>query len=173
MDAGVKLTRCNEEDRTEYPYRALLGSLMYVMLESCPDICFALSLLSRFQDAASNEHWNHLKRILPYLIGTKDYKLVYRKNEAPVLQAFVDSDWANDPEERKSRSGFLIQVFGNTVIWGSKKQSIVALSSIEAEYVAACSASCETMWIIHTLTNLQIEVRRPVPVYEDNHASAS
>ena len=170
MDAGLKLQRSDGTDRTENPYRALLGSLMYVMLGSRLDICFALSLLSRFQDSATNEHWNHLKRTLRYLKGTKNLKLTYRRNEVPVIRTFADSDWANDAIDRKSASGFLVQVYGNTVIWSSKKQSIIALSSTEAEYVAACSACCETVWLINTLTDLKFEVARPVAVHEDNQA---
>ena len=170
MEVGLKLERAEENKRTKHPYRELLGSLMYIMIGSRPDICYALTYLSRFQDCASDVHWAHLKRLLRYLKGTTKLCLQYQINKAPTILTYVDSDWANDIEERKSTTGFIIKVYENTVIWASKKQKIVTLSSTEAEYVAACTAACETVWVINTLASLKIDVNRPVTMYEDNLA---
>lgn len=170
MEAKLKLTKAESNEFTNQPYRELLGSLMYLMIGSRPDICFSLNYLSRFQDKASEHHWNHLKRILRYLKGTKNHQLVYKQHETNPVEVYTDSDFANDPEDCKSTSGFVIKIFGNTVIWSSKKQSLVALSSTEAEYIAACSAVCELLWVLNVLDDLNIKVPRPIPIYEDNSA---
>ena len=114
--------------------------VMYLMLGSRPDLCFSVSYFSRFQDCAQTVHWNYLKRVLRYLRGTASYELVYTRDaNAQPLKGFVDSDWANDVDDRRSTSGFLFEVYGNTVSWTSRKQGLVALSTTEAEYVAAAS----------------------------------
>lgn len=141
---------------------------MYVMLGSRPDLAFALGYLSRYQDAASDIHWTYLKRVLRYLRGTIDYELTYKRRKEPVLSAFVDADWANDVDERKSTSGYLIQAFGNTIHWSSKKQPIVSLSSTEAEYIAACSAATELIWFSKMFKNMKINLSLPMLLYEDN-----
>ena len=142
---------------------------MYLMLATRPDICFAVSFLSRMQDEATDNHFAHLKRVLRYLKGTQDFKLVYtRGNERP-LQGYADADWANDPTDRKSTSGFLLQVFGSTVFWSSKKQALVATSTTEAEYVSACLATMEANWLTKLLNDLNIDAQQPIPIYEDNN----
>lgn len=129
MMKNLKLEKGNPEQKTTSPYRELLGSLMYLMLGSRPDICFALSYLSRFQDCATDVHFQHLKKILRFLKGTANYKLTYRKNNEDVLVGFADADWANDSVDRKSTSGYIFKVFGNVVNWGTKKQGLVTLST--------------------------------------------
>lgn len=160
----------NDEDTvlTEHPYRELLGSLMYLMLGTRPDIAFAVNKMSRYQDKATDTHWSYLKSILRYVNGTSDYKLIYRDDNDVPLSGFVDSDWANDKGDRKSTTGFLLHVYGNLVVWCSKKQQLVTLSSTEAEYVAACQAVQESIWVEKLLTNLDIELNYPIEIYEDN-----
>ena len=170
MEAKLKLEKAESDKITQQPYRELLGCLMYLLIGSRPDICFALNYLSRFQDKASDQHWIHLKRILRYLKGTKDQRLVYQRHvDAPPIEVYTDSDFAND-DDGKSTTGYIIKVFGNTITWCSKKQSIIALSSTEAEYIAACAATCEMLWALNVLTDLKINVPRPIPIYEDNRA---
>lgn len=94
---------------------------MYLMLASRPDLCYAVGYLSRFQDCATEAHWTHLKHIMRYLKGTSDLKLVYKRSESDPLIGYADSDRANDTCDRKSTSGFLFQVYGNTILWSSKK----------------------------------------------------
>lgn len=115
--------------------------------------------------------WNHLKRLLRYLKGTCDYQLLYRKADEDSIRAFVDSDFANDIVDRKSTTGFLIQVFGNTIFWNSKKQGIVSLSTCEAEYVAAAAATVEVKFVRNILHEMQINVPRPIKIFEDNVGS--
>ncbi len=168
MMKNLKLSKGSDENHTSEPYRELLDSLMYLMLGTRPDICFALSYLSRFQDNATDDHYAQLKRLLRYLKGTIDLKLTYtRKNDAPLVN-YVDADWANDPETRRSTSGFVFMVFGNVVSWSTKRQGLVTLSTCEAEFVAACTAACEGLWMKKVLEDLKVEISLPITIYEDN-----
>lgn len=169
MEIGLKLSNGVKDKCTNFPYRELIGSLSYLAQGTRPDLSFALNYFSRFQEFPNEEHCKHLKRLLRFLRGTVDYKLVYKRNEdSTPLIGFVDADWANDVVDRKSTSGYLFKVFGNLVVWSSKKQPIVTLSSTEAEYVAACDASREALWLRKMFANLLIELNEPVILMEDN-----
>uniref|UniRef100_A0A8D8LBR2 Copia protein n=1 Tax=Cacopsylla melanoneura TaxID=428564 RepID=A0A8D8LBR2_9HEMI len=155
-------------EKTDKPFRELVGSLMYLMIGSRPDICYALNFFCKYQDQATNECFNHLKRILRYLNQTK--VLVYTKEECETLYGFVDADWANDKDDRKSISGYCYFVYGNLVSWCTRKQSLVSLSSTEAEYIACSVATCEALWLKGILLDLSIEIDH-VPLYEDNQSA--
>ena len=162
-----------KENKEHEPVRELIGCLMYLMLGTRPDISFAINYFSRFQDRNSNEVWTHLKRLLRYLKGTIDYELIYKRNAGALpLICYVDSDWAQDVQDRKSISGYLMKVFGNTVSWVTRKQNCVALSSTEAELVAMCAAIQDGLWIKRLLKDMHVKV--PVlKVFEDNQACIS
>lgn len=169
MEPHLKLMKGNKEQTTDKPYRELIGCLMYLMVTSRPDICAAVSYFAGFQCGATEEHWVHLKRILRYLKGTMNYKLLYRRDEsAEMLEAYADADWGNDPNDRRSVSGYVVKLFGSTVTWATKKQSSVALSTTEAELMALCQASCEVVWIVNVLNSVGVKVVEPITVYEDN-----
>lgn len=152
------------------PYRELIGSLMYIMLATRPDLCFVIAYLSRFQDKYDDTHWNALKYVLRYVKGTKDFKLVYKRstNESP-LTGYVDSDFARDLD-RKSTTGYIFEIYGSSVVWCSRKQQMVTVSSTEAEYVAASLAVCEALWLRGILTDLEIKPLEPTILYEDNQS---
>lgn len=145
---------------------------MFLRLGSRPDLCYVVGYLARFQDAAGEEHWKHAKRVLRYLQATKDLRLIFKRNlhERPDA-VFVDADYASDEEDRKCVSGFLIKVFGCTVVWSSKKQRTVAMSSTEAEYIALSSSVSETIWLTGLLSDLCESNLYPVPIYEDNQGA--
>lgn len=153
---------------TTKPYKALLGCLQYLALMSRPDLCFSVNFFSQFQSSPSDSHWSGLQRILRYLQGTKTYRLVYHRstNEAP-LTGYADADFANGLDDRRSTSGIMYTVFGNTVSWKTKKQTLVVLSSTEAEFVALCEASKEGMWLSNLLHEIGIDVL-PFRIHEDN-----
>lgn len=174
MEPHLKLMKGSKEQTTDKPYRELVGCLMYLMVTSRPDICVAVSYFAGFQCGATEEHWVHLKRVLRYLKGTIDYKMVYRRTESvEMLEAYADADWGNDPNDRRSVSGFVIKLFGSTVTWATKKQSSVALSTTEAELMALCQVSCEVVWILNLLNSVDVKVQEPVTVYEDNQPCIS
>ncbi|KXJ62461.1 hypothetical protein RP20_CCG008456 [Aedes albopictus] len=85
-----------------------------------------------------------------------------------MVEAYADADWGNDPNDRRSVSGYVVKLFGSTMTWATKKQSSVALSTTEAELMALCQVSCEVVWIINVLTSVDLKVTEPVSVYEDN-----
>ncbi|CAN0920234.1 Retrovirus-related Pol polyprotein from transposon TNT 1-94 [Linum grandiflorum] len=125
-------------------YRSLVGSLIY-LTHTRPDICHSVSLISRFMNEPSKLHFAAAKRILRYLQGTKQMGLRYKKEEGSKLTGYTDSDWAGSLDDRKSTSGYIFCLGTKPISWSSKKQKTVALSSAEAEYIAATDAACEAV----------------------------
>ncbi|XP_052193821.1 secreted RxLR effector protein 161-like [Diospyros lotus] len=128
------------------PYASAVGSLMYAMLCTWPDICFAVGMISRFQSNPGEAQWQAVKHILKYLKATKDYMLVYRADDL-VPVGYTDSDFQADKDERKSTNGYVFTLSGGAISWRSIKQSCIADSTMEAEYVAASEASKEAVWL--------------------------
>lgn len=159
--------KCSEN----LPYRELIGCLMYVMLGSRPDLCYSISYFSQFQNAHGKDHWHYLKNVLKYLNRTRNFGLKFVKENKSDIQihTFVDSDYANDPNDRKSITGFLIKMNNNTILWKTKKQNLVALSSTESEYVALCSSIMESLFINQILLEIFVK-NKPIVVHEDNQS---
>jgi len=168
MEKGLQLLQKKDNSKFDKPYREMLGSLMYIMLCVRPDLCYAVSYMGRYQQNPSDEHWQHLKRIVRYLKGTSGKKLCFKENTNNPLLGFVDADWASDITDRKSVSGYVFQVYGCTVSWSSKKQTTVALSSSESEYVALSAATAEAVWLHGLLKDLKQMNDQPIEIFEDN-----
>ena len=154
-------------------YQAAIGSLIYAAIATRPDISFAVGLLSQFMSSPELEHFQGVKRILRYLKGTLDYGLKFEAQDQAgiTIQGFADADWAGDITTRKSTSGYIFQIGNATVSWKTKKQSIVALSSTEAEYVSSCLAVQETVWLRNFLASVGYKQRHPTIIYEDNQGA--
>ena len=106
-------------------YASTVGSLMYVMLCTRPNICYLVGIVSRYQSNLGREHWTAMKHILKYLKRTRDYMLVYHDNElAPI--GYTDSEFQSDVDLRQSTSGYVFTLGGATVSWRSIKQSCIA-----------------------------------------------
>lgn len=168
IEKGIQLTTNNENVNFDKPYRELLGSLMYIMLSSRPDICYSVAYMGRYQQKPTDLHWQHLKRIVRYLKGTKSLKLNFNANQDVPIVGFADADWASDIGDRKSVSGYIFKIYGCTVSWCSKKQPTVATSSSEAEYIALSAATSEAIWLRGLLQDLKELNNEPVTIYEDN-----
>ena len=154
------------------PYQELVGSLLYLSVCTRPDITYAVSYLSQFNVAHTQEHWQAAKRVLRYLKGTMDIGLTYSKCEAmnSRLIGFVDADWAGDASDRKSYSGFVFKIGDSVVSWESRKQKTIALSSTEAEYIAMSEGAKEALH----LSALMGELGWPehtVTIYGDNQSA--
>ena len=134
-------------------YRQMIGSLMY-LTNTRPDICFAVNTLSQFLTNPRNVHLIAAKYILRYLRGTVHYGLKYESNQKINLESYVDSNWESSSIDRKSTSGCCFSMGSGVISWLSRKQSCVALSTAEAEYVVSCSASCEVVWLRKLLSDL-------------------
>lgn len=150
--------------------RQIIGCLMYAVSGTRPDLCFAVSLLSRYQKCANSALLSALKRVLRYVKHTLDYKIVYKCNDS-VLQGYCDADWGGDQRDRKSTSGYLFTFANCLVMWCSKKQSSVSLSSTEAEYVSMSMAASEACWLVNLLQDLDVQNCSPVKLYCDNQSA--
>jgi hypothetical protein len=162
----------NDELADHVPYRAAVGALLYLSRVSRPDITFAVNQVAAHANKPRVAHWTAVKQILRYIAGTTTMTLTYRRHkEAPPIELFTDADWANDPEDRKSISGVVVRVFGNTVAWATRRQTIVAKSSTIAEFIAASMGIEEARWtrmLVQTLT------KKPLPAiqaYIDNQST--
>jgi hypothetical protein len=135
-----------EVDPTEY--QAIVGSLMYAALGTRPDIAYAVAALSRYNSRPSTVHLTAAKRVLRYLKTTKTAKLYYSTNGVTELHGYTDADWAGDSADRKSQGGYTFIMGGAAVSWQSRKQPLIALSTLEAEYIACSDAVRETKWLL-------------------------
>ena len=117
-----------KEEMSKVPYASAVGSLMYAMVCTRPDIAHAVGVVSRFLSNLGKEHWAAMKWILRYLRGTSRVCLCFGSGE-PILEGYTDSDMVGDVDSRKSTSGFLMTFAGGAVSWQSKLQKCVALSS--------------------------------------------
>ena len=153
------------------PYREAIGSLMYAALGTCPDISFAVSFLAQFMQNPGRPHWEALKRVFGYLKGTKDLKLVIGGLQGG-LEAFSYVDWASQ-EHRHSISRYVFTIDGCMVSWSLKKQPIVALSTMEAEYIAATHATKEALWICTFLGEITRPLMKPITIHLDNISAIS
>ncbi|WZY98278.1 hypothetical protein YC2023_070607 [Brassica napus] len=128
-------------------YASAVGSLMYVMVGSRPDLGFAVGLISRFMSHPSREHWEAVKWVLRYVAGAYGRCLTFKKSTEFIVEGYSDSDYATDLDKRRSVSGIVFKVGGNTVSWKSGLQSVVALSTTEAEFMALTLAVKEEIWL--------------------------
>jgi len=116
----------------------------------------------------SQAHFAASKRILRYIKGTKGYGILYETEKASRLIGHTDSDWAGCIDDRRSTSGYVFQLGSKVISWSSKKQATVALSSAEAEYIAATSVACEAIWLRRISGDLQVKTEGPTTLFCDN-----
>ena len=165
----------------QYPYRALIGSLLYVATWTRPDIAFAVSQLARFQDDPGYQHWKYAKQVLTYLKGTVHVGLHYSAARRgpdggvqcdPVqLCGLCDASWGEELDTRKSHSAFVFLLGNAAISWYSKRQTAVALSSTESEIYALAVAVKEAMYLRMLLRDLTGVQQDSVPIYEDNQST--
>jgi hypothetical protein len=136
------------------PYREAVGSLMYLMTGTRPDIATAVSMVSRFLSAPRLHHWANVKRIFRYVAKTFNQGICFTRQGDLNITGYSDADWAGDVESRKSRSGYVFMIGGGAVSWQSRLQDSVALSTAEAEYVAAVEAGKEAVWYGQLMSQL-------------------
>ncbi|KAK4835749.1 hypothetical protein QYF36_014053 [Acer negundo] len=178
---GIKLSKeqvpkneHKEQFMSRVPYASAVGSLMYAMLCTRPDICFAVGIVSRFQSKPGPDHWTAVKHIFKYLKRTRDNMLVYSGGDL-VPVGYTDSDFQSDSDSRKSTSGAVFTIGGGAVIWRSIKQSCIADSTMEAEYVAACEAAKEAVWLRQFLIDLEVvpSTNKQITIYCDNSGAVA
>ena len=157
------------------PYASAIGSIMYAMLCTRPDVCLAISLAGRYQSNPGVDHWTAVKNILKYLKSTKDMFLVYGGDKELVINGYIDASFDSDPVDSKSQTGYMFILNGGAVSWWSSKQSVVAGSTCEAEYIAASEAANEGVWIKDFISDLGVipSASGPMTIFCDNTGAIS
>uniref|UniRef100_A0A2N9HRP8 Integrase catalytic domain-containing protein n=1 Tax=Fagus sylvatica TaxID=28930 RepID=A0A2N9HRP8_FAGSY len=166
--------RLNTHDGEPLPdatlYRQLVGSLVYLTVTR-PDISYAVHIVSQFMAAPRSLHYAAVLRILRYLKGTLFHGLHFSSQSSLTLQAYSDADWAGDPTDRRSTTGYCFLLGDSLISWRSKKQSVVARSSTEAEYRALADTTAELLWLRWLLQDLGIDCSTVVPIHCDNRSA--
>nr|GEW64179.1 hypothetical protein [Tanacetum cinerariifolium] len=156
MSSDTKLTKdeeCESVDCTKY--QGMIGSLLY-LTTSGPDIMFSVCLCARFQEAPKTSHLEVVKRIFRYIKGTTHLVLWYPKGTGIEIVVYADSDHAGDYVDRKSTSGIYTFVGCYLTSWFSKKQTALAISNTEAEYVSARKACQQALWMKQSLIDYDV-----------------
>lgn len=167
-DVNVIISKNLDEEIVKFPYRELIGSLLFLCSVSRPDISFIVNVLSRYVNSPKQQHVNAAKRILRYLIDTKDLCIVY--SESSSLVGYSDSDFASDIDTRRSTTGYIFLLNGGPITWSSQKQKTIALSTTEAEFVAASESAKEIIWLRQLLSDLG-EIYDCVTLHVDNQSA--
>jgi len=177
LDPSIKLTRGtteNIEDKCDSTlFRQIVGGLMFLMTGTRPDIAAAVSIISQFFESPTDSHFAAAKRILRYIKGTRNLKLHLGNTSDTTLVGYSDANWGNDLDTRKSTTGYLFLFSGGAISWSSKRQSTVALSTTEAEYMAITHATKEAVWLRTLLKELGYEQTGATTIYEDNQSCIS
>ncbi|XP_068649615.1 uncharacterized mitochondrial protein AtMg00810-like [Aristolochia californica] len=151
-------------------YREVVGSLVYLTVTR-PDITHVVHVVSQFVSAPRTTHWTVVIRILLYLRGTVHHDLLLSSTSDLVLTSYSDADWAGDPTDRKSTTGYCIILGNSLVAWKSKKQSVVSRTSAEAEYQAMATIAAELIWFRRLLEELGFPQLSATPMFCDNQSA--
>jgi len=153
----------------DVPYREVTGSLTYAAIGSRPDIAYATTAVSRFNENPGRVHWEAVKRIIQYLKGTIGWEITYG-TKVKDLEGYTDADGSTN-EDRHAISGYVFLIDGGPVSWSVKMQEIVTLSTTEAEYVAATHAAKEALWLRSFLGDILGPLNSATTLYCDNQSA--
>ena len=171
IEVNLRLTKDESGDAVnETKFKQIVGSLRY-LCNNRPDLAYSVGLISRFMSNPKKSHMLVAKRLLRYIQGTADYGILFPMGQQKTeleLVGYADSDYSGDLVERKSTSGYLFLLNDAPVSWCSKKQSVVALSSCEAEYISGSLAACQGVWLGELLKELKISIKAPMELRIDN-----
>jgi transposase InsO family protein len=154
-------------------YQSVVGSLMYAANGTRPDIAFAVNKLSRYSSNPDKTHTSALKHLLRYIRGTLNYCLTYTGTAdlQPPLIAYCDADYANDKDDRLSVSGYAVMLCGGAISWAARRQTVIATSTVNAEYIAIAEAAKDLMWWRPLLRQLGFDISAPTALFNDNQGS--
>lgn len=177
METSVDLD--NEEELPENSpihalYSSLVGSLMFLVIATRPDIGNAVRKLASFMSRPGEAHWVAAKQVLRYLKGTRTLGITYFKEKdldrQCLLRGCSDASF-NSEDEAKSVTGFVFTCTGSAISWGSRKQTLTALSATEAECLALTETAQEAIWLRTLLDDLRLTQTAPTPIQEDNQGT--
>jgi hypothetical protein len=179
LDPGTRLdlSQCPQtpedvEFMRDKPYVSAVGALMYLAIATRPDIAHAVGVLCRFMANPGPAHWKAAKHLFRYLRGTTDQRLTYAPDPSSqeLFTTYSDADHGGNPDNGRSTSGFVVKMGTGAVSWMSRLQSVVALSTTEAEFIAAVSAGQEIVWMRSFLSELGYSMRGPSLLLVDNQS---
>ena len=151
------------------PYKEAIGCLLWLSNMTRPDIADAVRAVARFSNDPGPKHWKAIRKILSYIAGPRDLGLTFRKGTGGNLSAYADSSYAGKADDRKSVSGGVVMYAGAAVMWLSRTQRAVTLSSTEAEYIGIGECVKEVLFLRNILEFFDPEPSMvAIPVYEDN-----
>ncbi|XP_074351935.1 secreted RxLR effector protein 161-like [Apium graveolens] len=163
-DEGGKLV-----DSTDF--KSIIGGLRY-LIHTRPDLAYSVGVIRRFMEKPTVMHLNAAKRVLRYVKGTLEFGLIYTNDEEnDVIIGYSDSDLAGNLEDRKSTDGMVFYLNKSLITWNSQKQRCVALSSCEAEFMAATAASYQAIWLRKLLAQVTGQYIPPVMLFIDNKSA--
>jgi hypothetical protein len=178
---GETLKMKKSDDNNDYKYindfRMKVGSLIYAAISTRPDITHAVNIASRYMSNPDQTHMNAVNKILRYLNESNNYGLMYKDNEINInnnndneltIFGYCDADWGGDINDRTSTTGYCTFIDDNLISWNTKKQQTVAISTAEAEYMAAVEVTKELLWLKQLLNELNYEIKLPIKIYIDN-----
>ena len=174
--ADAPQSEAEREKMRSVPYGNAVGALLYLATTTRPDISFAVSCLCRFIANPGPKHWKAVQHLFRYLQGTKDLKLVYQGDlhaSQDIFSAYSDADHAGNPDNGRSTSGYVLTIAGGAVSWSSRLQSLTALSTTEAEYVAAVEAGKEVVWMRQLLQEFGYVLPGASVLHMDNQSAIS
>jgi hypothetical protein len=166
----------NEQERrfmADKPYRGVIGSLMFAMVCTRPDISLSVGLVCRYMHDPGKRHWQAALRILAYLRGHTDLGITYDGHRGLVPYAYSDASWADDRDQRRSTTGFVLFLAGAAISWKSRLQPTTSLSSTEAEYKSAGAGVQEILAVRSALVELGYPHAAPTTLFEDNQGAIS
>jgi hypothetical protein len=161
----------DEESANGELYRQMIGSLMFLAQYARPDISYAVSALSQFNKDPSIHHFRAVKHLLRYIQATKDLSIVFNGNFSNSLIGYSDASYANNPDDRKSTSGILFFIANGIISFQSSKQSVIAMSTMESEYMALSEAAKEAIFLLKLLRSLKFDANQPVLIKTDSESA--
>ena len=182
LDPGTKLSVAdspqNEEEAAlmcSKPYAEAVGTLMYIAIATRPDIAYAVGVLSRFSSNPGIAHWKAVQHLFRYMQSTKDFKLTYASDPASksLFTTYCDADHAGNVDNKQSTSAYVVKMGIGAISWASRLQTIVALSTTEAEYISAVAAAQEILWLRNSFSELGFNMDEGLPLCIDNQSSLS
>jgi hypothetical protein len=176
MEAGLHLSCRNHAPSTDdqrelmsrTPYQSLVGSLMYLAIGTCLDIAHSVQQLCHHLDCYGPVHWDTTKRVVHYLKGTRDLKLILRGEHPARLLGFTDSDFTSCPDTQCSVSGYCFTLRSGLITWSTHQQKTISLSTSEAKYIAASEAAKEVTWLHTLLHELEFTQSSATPLLCNN-----
>nr|KYP60321.1 Retrovirus-related Pol polyprotein from transposon TNT 1-94 [Cajanus cajan]KYP60342.1 Retrovirus-related Pol polyprotein from transposon TNT 1-94 [Cajanus cajan] len=156
------------------PYASTIGSLMYAQFCTRPDIAYVTRMLGNYLSNPGLDHWKEVKRVMRYLKRTKDYMLIYRRLDQLEIIGYTDSNFPGCQDSMKSTSGYIYMLAGGAISWKSDKQSLIASSTMAAEFIACYEASNHGIWLRNFVTGLCIVngIKRQLKLFCDNKSAA-